>query len=133
MPKISQNAHQHRDEHMLTETSNKTSKTMFPLVLTISKSIVLGSKPYLQNLPSKSCLLATFKRPEYKQQRHLNFSKTIKKTPVDLPTLLMSKVIAVKPLMDNLEAIPCTSVRLPPIFEYGCTSTIALLLIWVVS
>ncbi|KAG5255291.1 hypothetical protein IMY05_001G0295600 [Salix suchowensis] len=97
--------------------------------------MVIGSNHTCeQNLPSKSCSWASFERPKYKQQGHLNFSKTIKKTPVDLPTLLMSKV---KPLMDNLNnAISCTSAWLPPIFllwmhqQYYC---IACQLIWVVS
>lgn len=44
--------------------------------------------------------------------------------PVDRPTPLISKVIAVKPLMESLNAMPCIRPWHPPSFEYGCTNTI---------
>ncbi|KAJ6406882.1 hypothetical protein OIU84_010404 [Salix udensis] len=42
------------------------------------------------------------------------FQQNHEETPVDIPTLVRSKVTAVKPLMDNLNAIPCTSAASLP-------------------
>lgn len=49
--------------------------------------------------------------------------------PVDLPTPLISKVTALKPLLANPEAMPFKSPWQPPKIEYGWTRTIAKLLL----